>query len=117
MLACVADPGTLVLKATKSGLVAPPQLAEVTSKENFAGYWPAPTVAPGPNDLAQSRLNLFRGLVKGVAAFSRNGFGVSESAIGGSVAGDCIPLRRSHCCQRRGSWRSADDRSVRLWLE
>src|SRR5882762_10287486 len=112
MLACVADPGTLVLKATKSGLVAPPQLAEVTSKENFAGYWPAPTVAPGPNDLAQSRLNLFRGVVKGVAAFSGNGFVVAESEIG-----DCIPLRRSHCCQYRGSWRSADDRSIRVCWE
>src|SRR5882762_4727467 len=104
MLACVADPGTLVLKATKSGLVAPPQLAEVTSKENFAGYWPAPTVAPGPSDLAQSRLNFFRGLVKGGDAFSGNGFVVrrslvGESVVGESVIGDCIPLRRSHCCQ------------------
>src|SRR6266481_4743989 len=104
MLACVADPGTLVLKATKSGWGSPPQLAEVAPKENFAGYWPAPTVAPGPSDLAQSRLNLFRGVVREGAAFSGNGFVAAESVVGeslvcGSRVGDCISLRRSHCCQ------------------
>ena len=62
ILACVPDPLTLVLNTTKSGCVAFPQFALLISNENFAGKFPAPTVAFGPSETAQSRFNALGGL-------------------------------------------------------
>jgi len=59
----VPEPGKLVLKTTKSLL----QLgAAVGLNENFAGYWPTPTVAPLFMFTDQSRLSLRRTGGKGV---------------------------------------------------
>src|SRR6266849_8100673 len=49
--AAADDGGRLVLYTTKSGFVAVPQLAVLTSKENFAGYWFVPTVPVLPRNM------------------------------------------------------------------